>query len=98
MDHYETLIQQALFVKSTQANQKHPKFDALPSFLKSGLHYLYKFQNVRKQHFYPRYAACELMKLKGNKYYNRNKFDEAVKEYEQVIKLFCFQIEVNFII
>ena len=88
MDHYEALLQQALSVKSTQAYQKRQKFEALPFFLKSGLHYLYKFENVRRQHFYPRYVACELMKLKGNKYYNQNRFEEATKEYEQVCILF----------
>ena len=85
MDHYESLIEQALSLKSTQTLQRRQRFEALPSFLKCGLYHLYKFQNVRQQHFYPRYVACELMKFKGNRYYNQNRFEEAAKEYEQVI-------------
>ena len=84
MDHYEALREQTLPVKSAQTLQKHIKFEALPTFLKFGLYYFYTFQNVRKQQFHPQYAACELMKSKGNRHYNQHRFGEAINEYEHV--------------
>ena len=59
-------------------------YNLLPQFLKAGLTYLQKYENVRRQGFRQRLIVCELLKMKGNTLFNENQTKEACCQYEQV--------------
>lgn len=63
----------------------HSKYDSLPRFLKAGLVYLSKYENVRRQGFQQRFIVSDLLKAKGNTFYKDNQIEEACREYEQVL-------------
>jgi hypothetical protein len=84
MENFESLMKQAVSIKSGQMLQKRVKFEAAPVFIKSGLYYLYKFENVRKQGFSQRFAVCDLLKQRGNTLFKHEFYDRAAREYEQV--------------
>lgn len=84
MQEFESLMKQAVSIKSSQSAAKRKKFDALPLFIKCGLYYSEKFANVREQEFFPRYFCCELLKNTGNQMYQEGEHDKAARSYEQV--------------
>ena len=84
MENFESLMKQAVSIKSGQMLQKRLKFEAAPLFVKSGLYYLYKFENVRNQGFPPRFSVCDLLKQRGNLLFKHEQYERAAREYEQV--------------
>lgn len=84
MEDFDTLMKQAVSIKTGQMMSKRRKFEVQPLFIKAGLYYLVKFSNVRRQGFYQRYAVSDHLKVKGNKLFKEEKVEEAAREYEQV--------------
>ena len=74
-----------LTMKDTKTNHQRLPFEERPLFVKAGLHYYTKYENVRKQPFYQRLVVCELLKTRGNNFFNQNNIPAAICEYEQVI-------------
>lgn len=85
MEDFDTLMKQAVSIKTSQMTQKRKKFEQLPLFIKAGLYYLAKYDNVRKQGFYQRYAVSDHLKSRGNKLFKAESAELAAREYEQVI-------------
>jgi len=69
---------------------KAPKFNNMPSFIKSGFLHFQKYQNVRKQSFDQRIAVCELLKAKANNLFLDGLYEEAVSQYEQALSIFRY--------
>lgn len=84
MDDFKELMQQAVSIKSGQMLEKRRNFEQLPVFVKAGLYYQPKYHNVRQQGFHQRLSVAELLKLKGNKEFSLQKYDQAAHLYEQV--------------
>ena len=84
MEDFDSLMKQAVSLKTSQMMQKRKKFETMPLFIKAGLYYLPKFMNVRKQGFYQRYAVCDHLKARGNKLFKNENVEQAAREYEQV--------------
>lgn len=85
MENFESLMKQAVNIKTGQMMQKRVKFEASPLFVKAGLYYLQKYENVRKQGFGQQYIVCDLMKSRGNTLFKEEQFEKAAREYEQVV-------------
>jgi hypothetical protein len=61
MNKFEQMMKAAVSIKQTQLESKRKKFEKLPMFLKAGVYYTQKLDNVRKQEFFPKYFAFELV-------------------------------------
>jgi hypothetical protein len=64
----------------------------MPRFIYAGLIYFKKYTNVRRQGFGQRMAVCEHLKTRGNELFKQNDIEGAIKEYEQVHRIFGFYI------
>lgn len=62
------------------------KFNSEPNFIKAGLYYIKQFENTRKQFFWQKYFASEILKNTGNYYYKKGNLERAINEYEKVLK------------
>jgi len=71
-------------LKASQIAEKRKKFDKLPSFIQAGLFLYDKLQNSRKQDFFPKMCAFEILRNDGNSLYKEEKFEEAARKYEEV--------------
>ena len=90
MDHFQDIFQQAVSIKNGQMLSRRQKFESQPVFLKAGLFYLAKFENVRSQTCAQRLIVAEYLKEKGNFYYKNHEFDKSAHEYEQALSIFRF--------
>ena len=86
MDHFQDIFQQAVNLKNTQMLSKRHNFESQPLFIKAGLFYLNKYQNVRTQNFNQKLIVFEILKSNGNVFFKNQEFQKAAHEYEQVIK------------
>ena len=84
MDHFQDIFQQAVSIKSSQMLYQRQKFENQPLFIKVGLYFLNKFENVRNQDFNLRFYSCDLLKQKGNSFFKNDEITSAAREYEQV--------------
>ena len=84
MDHFENVMKQAVSIKTGQMLSKRVKFEAAPLYVKAGLYYIQKFENVRKQKIMQRLVACEHIKQKGTRLFKEGQYEQAAREYEQV--------------
>lgn len=80
-------MKQAVSIKTNQMVQKRKKFESQPLFLKAGLYFLAKYDNVRKQGFYQRYAVSDHLKVRGNKLFKAESVELAAREYEQALSI-----------
>lgn len=90
MEHFQDIFQQAVSIKNSQMLSRRHKFESQPLFLKAGLYYLNKYENVRKQNFDQKFIVCEYLKQNGNTYFKNNEFDKAEHEYEQSLSIFRY--------
>ena len=61
MSKFDQLMKAAVSIKSAELESKRKKFEKLPMFLKAGVYYSQKLENVRKQEFFPKLFAFELI-------------------------------------
>lgn len=88
MSKFEQMMKAAVNIKSAQLDVKKRKFEKLPMFLKAGLYYSQKLENVRKQEFMLKLYAFEIVKNEANFEFNVNKnYDRACRKYEEVIDI-----------
>lgn len=75
---------QSSFCERPQKSARAKKFEAQPVFIKAGLLLEKKYRSVRKQDFYQKIVAAELLKIQGTNAFNRQEFEKAARTYEQV--------------
>lgn len=85
MDNLNNSQNQTETTKPIKTIQPNSVYEKTPLFIKAGLVYSLKYENVRKQGFRQRYVVCDHLKAKGNNYFNENKIQEATQQYEQVL-------------
>jgi len=95
MEDFDSLMKQAVSIKTGQMLDKRRKFESLPLFIKAGLYYLVKFANVRKQGFFQRYATSDHLKARGNRLFKEEKAEQAAREYEQVHFSLSISLQYN---
>jgi tetratricopeptide (TPR) repeat protein len=57
--------------------------------LEACLNHVPKYENVRRQGFFQKYCACELLKNEGNKHFNRHETSRAIECYLQAFSIFA---------
>ena len=55
-----------------------------PRFIKSGLLYFDKYENVRKQGIHQKALVIDLLKAQGNDLFKQSQIEVAITKYEQV--------------
>lgn len=63
---FEHLMQAACSIKQTEMEARRRKFERLPAFLKAGVYYTTKLEATRKQSYYPRFFAFQLLMKSAN--------------------------------
>jgi hypothetical protein len=79
------MMKAAVSIKSSQLESKRRKFEKLPMFLKAGVYYSQKLENVRKQDFFPKLFAFELIANEATQEYLNKNYDRACRKYEEVL-------------
>ncbi len=95
MDHFQDIFQQAVLIKNGQMLSRRQKFESQPIFIKAGLFYLHKFENVRKQNFNQKIIVCEYLKENGNFSFKMMDFEKSCHSYEQSLSIFRFITNSN---
>ena len=80
---FEHLMNAACKIKETEMQGKRRKFERLPAFLKAGVYYTTKLEQVRKQSYYPRMFAWELIMKAANQEYHTGNVSSACRKYEE---------------
>lgn len=80
----DSLKQCAGNIKVSQLAERRKKFDKLPSFVQAGLFLYEKFINVRKQEFFPKMLAFDMLRMEGNNLFSDCRYEEAARKYEEV--------------
>lgn len=63
---FEHLMQAACTIKQTEMESRRRKFERLPAFLKAGVYYTTKLEAARKQSYFPRLFAFQLIMKSAN--------------------------------
>mmetsp|Transcript_10588 Transcript_10588/g.10667 ORF Transcript_10588/g.10667 Transcript_10588/m.10667 type:complete len:101 (+) Transcript_10588:125-427(+) len=95
MNKFDQLMKAAVSIKSSQLDLKKKKFELLPSFLKAGVYYTTKLETVRKQDYYQRVFAFELIRNEANNDFARRNFDRACRKYEEAYSIFRYHYSTN---
>lgn len=90
MEHFQDIFQQAVSIKNSQMLSKRQKFESQPIFIKAGLFYLTKYENVRKQKFFQKFIVSEHLKQNGNAFFKAGEHEKAAHEYEQSLSIFRY--------
>lgn len=86
----------AVSIKSAQLDQKKRKFEKLPTFLKAGVYYQNKLENVRAQSdFQVKMFAFEIIRGEGLREYREKSYDRACRKFEEALSIFRFHISYN---
>jgi hypothetical protein len=67
----------------------------LPNFLKAGVYYSQKLESVRKQGFYPKLFAFELIRNDANNDFVNKNYDRACRKYEEAYAMFRYYYSTN---
>jgi hypothetical protein len=84
MNKFERMMKAAVSIKSSQLESKRKKFEKLPMFLKAGVYYSQKLEQVRKQDFWLKIFAFELISNEASQEYLAKNYDRACRKYEEV--------------
>lgn len=90
MDHFQDIFHQAVNIKNCQMLSRRQKFESQPIFIKAGLYYLNKYENVRKQSFIQKLIVSEHLKQNGNQFFKNGELEKASHEYEQSLSIFRY--------
>ena len=88
MNKFESMMKAACSIKSNELDAKKKKFEKLPMFLKASVYYTAKQECVRKQDFYPKLFAFELLKKEANEEFLLQNYDRACRKFEEVTKFY----------
>lgn len=81
---FEHLMKAACTIKQEEMESRRRKFEKLPAFLKAGVYYTTKLECTRKQDYYPRLFAYELLIKAANRDYYQGEVQSACRKYEEV--------------
>jgi len=90
MEHFQDIFQQAVSIKNSQMQSRRQKFESQPQFVRAGLYYTNKYENVRNQNFNQKLIVSEYLKQSGNSHFKANEFEKAAHEYEQSLSIFRY--------
>ena len=80
---FEHLMQAACSIKQTEMESRRRKFERMPAFLKAGVYYTTKLEATRKQSYYPRLFAFQLIMKSANQEYHTGNVSSACRKYEE---------------
>ena len=66
MSKFERMMKAAVSIKSTELESKRKKFEKLPMFLKAGVYYSNKLDQIREQDYWPKVFAFDIIKNDAN--------------------------------
>ena len=81
---FEHLMQAACSIKQTEMEGRRRKFERLPAFLKAGVYYTTKLEATRKQGYFQRLFAFQLIMKSANQEYHTGNASGACRKYEEV--------------
>ena len=87
---FEHLMQAACTIKQTEMESKRKMFERLPAFLKAGVYYTTKLEATRKQSYYPRLFAYQLIMKAANTEYHRGEHGSACRKYEEAYSIWRY--------
>ena len=87
---FEHLMQAACTIKQTQMESKRKMFERLPAFLKAGVYYTTKLEATRKQSYYPRLFAFQLIMKSANTQYHQGDSGSACRKYEEAYSIWRY--------
>ncbi|KAL4477101.1 hypothetical protein ABPG72_015414 [Tetrahymena utriculariae] len=90
MEEYILLFQDSANFHSEAMKEQRKKFESKPSFIRAGLYYFQKFQEMHHQQIQQKYFACELLKISGNQKFKNQEYESACDLYEQALSIFRF--------
>ena len=93
---FEHLMKAACTIKQEEMESRRRKFEKLPAFLKAGVYYTTKLECTRKQDYYPRLFAYELLMKTANREYYQGEVQSACRKYEEVCTPFQTSINHSF--
>ncbi len=86
----EDVVHYPTNIRAAQIAEKRKKFDKLPSFVQAGLFLYEKLNNVRRQDFFPRLVAFDILKNEGNSLFAEGRYEEAARKYEEALCIFRY--------
>lgn len=66
MENFQEMITQAAEMKEFELKKDRKQYEALPNYLKTGLNYAKKYEQLRLQHFSFQMFVSDCLKLEGN--------------------------------
>ena len=87
---FEHLMQAACSIKQTEMESKRRMFERLPAFLKAGVYYTTKLESTRKQSYYPRLFAFQLVMKDANQQYFSGNHSSACRKYEEAYSMWRY--------
>ncbi|KAL4430467.1 hypothetical protein ABPG74_013317 [Tetrahymena malaccensis] len=90
MEEYIQLFQESANYHSQDMKEQRKKFESKPSFIRAGLYYFQKFQEMHHQQIQQKYFASELLKISGNQKFKNQEYESACALYEQALSIFRF--------
>lgn len=85
----------AVSIKSAQLDQKKRKFEKLPSFAKASVYYSNKLETVRKQDFFPKLFAFQLIRKEADQEFLNKNYDRACRKYEEGLSIFRYYYSLD---
>lgn len=92
---FDELMRAAVGIKTAQLDSKKRMFEKLPNFLKAGVYYNSRLENVRKQRFRQQVFVYELLKSKGAKEFKAGEVERALHRYEEALCIWRYYICSN---
>ncbi|EAR84044.1 tetratricopeptide repeat protein (macronuclear) [Tetrahymena thermophila SB210] len=90
MEQYIQLFQESANYHSEVMKEQRKKFESKPQFIRAGLYYFQKFQEMHHQQIQQKYFASELLKISGNQKFKNQEYEQACVLYEQALSIFRF--------
>ena len=88
MANFQEMITQAAEMKEYELKKDRKQFESLPNYLKTGLNYSKKYEQLRLQHFAFQIFVSDCLKNEGNEQVAQQSYEEALAKYEEALAVF----------